>query len=219
MQAAHEGVPTKVKPKLRGVFHFLGFFTALGGCAFLAMAPAEGTQYVAGLVYGGGLCLMLALSALYHRPTWSHRARSLLRRMDHAGVFALIGGTFTPVAVLRAGGRWDAWVTGMWAACLLGMVLMVVFSHMHRSIRAAIYVTIGLIAAPMLYTMPGLIGWWRVGLLYLGAGIYILGAGVYARRWPNPDPTFFGYHEFFHLMTLAAAGLHFGVVLDLQSRP
>lgn len=216
MQVVASAPQEKVKPLMRGMAHFLGFFAALGGLGFLALAPATGAQHLAGVVYGVGQCVMLGLSALYHRPNWSHRARSVLRRFDHAGVFAQIGGTFTPVAVLRAHGTWDTWLTVMWVACAVGMFLMVVFSHMHRYVRAGIYVVVGLIAAPMLYTMPGLIGLTRVAILYLGAGIYILGAVVYAKRWPNPNPRVFGYHEFFHSMTLVAAGLHYAVVINLQ---
>jgi hemolysin III len=216
MHGSLEDALEKVKPRLRGVFHFVAFFAALGGCAFLAMAPLDGPRYLAGLIYGAGLCAMLGLSALYHRPMWSHRARARLRRVDHAGIFLLIGGTFTPIAVLRAGGHADGWLLAMWGACLMGMVFMVAFSHAHRGLRAAVYVVVGLIAAPLVLSMPGLIGPARVGLIVLGAAIYILGAAVYAKRWPNPDPKVLGYHEIFHLMVVAAAAIHFGVVLDLQ---
>jgi len=56
-------------------------------------------------------------------------------------------------------------------------------------------------------------------LLLGGAVVYIAGAGVYAKRWPNPKPSVFGYHEIFHLLVLAAAGLHYAAVWSVQQLP
>jgi hemolysin III len=208
--------PPKVKPALRGVFHQFGFVASLGGLFFLAIAPSKGWQYAAGLIYGASLCLTLGLSALYHRPNWSEAARERLRRFDHAGIFALIAGTFTPVATRHAHGEWDLWLTVMWSAALAGAVFVFAFTHAHRGLRAAVYVVIGLVAAPVVWNLTALIGPGRVALLAGGAGIYIAGAAVYAKRWPNPRPHVFGYHECFHLMVLAAAAAHYAVVIDLQ---
>jgi hemolysin III len=206
----------KVKPKFRGISHLLGFIASIGGFVLLATAPATGTQYVAGLIYGFGQSAMLGLSALYHVPTWSPSARAVLRRVDHSGIFLQIAGTFTPVAVLHAHGHWDVWLTVMWVGGVLGMIFMIGWTHAPRGLRAAVYVVLGLIALPVVADMPAVIGMTRVGVLLVGAAIYILGAVVYARRWPNPNPRVFGYHELFHVMVVVAAALHFVVVLDLQ---
>jgi hemolysin III len=208
--------PHKVKPALRGVLHQFGFVAALGGLFFLAIAPSEGWQYAAGLIYGLSLCLTLGLSALYHRPSWSAAARERLRRVDHAGIFALIAGTFTPVAVLHGRGQWDVWPTAMWCAAIAGATFVIAFSHAHRGLRAAVYVAIGLLAAPVTWNLTALIGPGRVAFLLGGAGLYILGAAVYAKRWPNPRPHVFGYHECFHALVLVAAAAHYAVVIDLQ---
>lgn len=216
MSDAHADASLKVKPALRGVSHLFGFVAALGGLFFLAIAPSEGWQYVAGLIYGTSLCLTLGLSALYHRPNWSAAARERLRRFDHAAIFALIAGTFTPVAVLHAHGQWDLWLTSMWCAAIAGATFVFAFTHAHRGLRAAVYVAIGLLAAPVTWNLNALIGPARVAVLLAGAGLYIAGAAVYARRWPNPRPQVFGYHEFFHALVLAAAAAHYAVVIDLQ---
>ena len=208
----------KVKPRLRGVLHQFGFIAALGGLVFLALSPAPGWQYYAGLIYGASLCFTLGLSTLYHRPTWSPGARERLRRADHAGIFALIAGTFTPVGMLHAHGQWDVWLTAMWLAAVAGAAFVIAFSHAHRGLRAAVYVAIGLVTAPVVFSLPGLIGVGRVALLLAGAAVYIAGAAVYARRWPNPNPRVFGYHEFFHALVILAAAAHYAVVLDLQFR-
>jgi hypothetical protein len=90
----------KVKPALRGTFHTFGFVASVFGIVELALSPTEGWRYVAGVLYGCSLTLMLGLSALYHRPMWSHAARNRLRMADHIGIYFLISGTYTPVAAL-----------------------------------------------------------------------------------------------------------------------
>ncbi len=208
----------KVKPRLRGVSHVFGFAAAVGGLVFLAMAPAEGFQYLSGVLYGLSLCLMFGLSGLYHRPNWSHAARMRLRKLDHAGIYGLIAGTTTPLAVMRAHGAWSTLLTVMWVVAILGMVFVVGWSHAPRALRAGLYVGVGIVGAPVLFGLSNVIGAGRVAGLVAGAVVYIAGAGVYARRWPNPRPSVFGYHEVFHVMVIIAAALHYGVVVDLQYR-
>ena len=216
MHSALEAQVDKVKPRLRGVSHFFGFVLSLGATLFLALAPATGFQYLAGLVYGASLCLMFGASALYHRPTWSHRARQRLRRVDHSGIFALIAGTYTPLAVYSGHGHWSPSLSVMWVGAVVGMLFIIGWSHAHRALRAAVYVVLGLWATPMVIGLYGVIGASLTSLLLLGSFIYIAGAAVYARRWPNPRPDLFGYHEVFHVMVIASAALHFIVVLTLQ---
>ena len=216
MSAPLEAMNEKIKPRLRGVFHFFGFFAAVGACVLLLLAPAEGFQYAAGVLYGLSLCLMFGCSSLYHRPTWSRQARARLRKVDHASIFVLIAGTYTPLAVHSAQGHWSASLTVMWVGATLGMLFAITWSYAPRGLRAAVYVVLGLLAAPMLIGLNEVIGTARVGWLLLGSLVYIAGAVVYARRWPNPRPDLFGYHEVFHVMVIIAAAFHFGVVLDLQ---
>ncbi|MBX7102153.1 MAG: hemolysin III family protein [Myxococcaceae bacterium] len=206
----------KVKPRMRGVLHELGFVAALGGLVFLAMSPLKGAQYVAGVVYGICLCALLGISALYHRPMWAPRHRAVLRRFDHAGIYLLIAGTYTPMAVLDAQGELPLNLYVMWGAALFGILVSTVWTSMPRPVKAGNYVVLGLAAAPLVFRLLSLVGFGRVAVLLLGSLVYMLGAVVYARRWPNPRPLTFGYHEVFHALVLVAAGLQYSVVLDLQ---
>lgn len=211
--------PPKVKPKLRGVIHFLAFFVSLGGVAELAMAPVTGWRYVAGVIYAASLSTLLGLSALYHRPMWSHRMRARLRLVDHCGIFFLIAGSYTPLAALASPNDWTWGLLVMWAGALGGIVHAFVNDHGNRVLRAAVYVVLGLSTAPLVFSLPAHIGWPRVGLLLAGAVTYIAGAGVYAKRWPNPRPRVFGYHEVFHSLVVVAAALHFAVIWSVQQAP
>lgn len=219
VDAVFAAPPAKVKPALRGVFHFLGFFIALGGLWELALAPVTGWRFVAGLIYGASLAGMLGLSALYHRPTWSQAARARLRLVDHCGIFFLIAGSYTPFAALAAPTGWTVGLAFMWLGAVAGIAHAYLNDHGHRGLRAGVYVVLGLSAAPLVFSLPGTIGWARVLLLLAGAAVYIAGAGVYARRWPNPNPNVFGYHEVFHLLVLVAAALHYAAVWSIQYGP
>lgn len=213
-----ESLPLRaaVKPKLRGVSHLFAFVAALGGCFFLALAPAKGAQHQAGIVFGVSLALMFGVSATYHRPTWSRATYRRIQRFDHAAIYGLIAGTFTPLAALDATGRWSTpLLWGMWGAAATGAALALLGISAPRGLRAALYVALGFVALPVMLRLPGLIGLARVGGLFFGAVLYALGAVVYARRWPNPRPAVFGYHELFHVMVIAAAAVHYGIILDV----
>lgn len=206
-------VPSKIKPKLRGVFHFIGFCTALVASAALVFSPKSGEAYVGGVVYAATLTIMLGLSALYHRPMWTHGARRVLRRIDHSGIFFLIAGSYTAFWTLTPPAhRSVPLLWAMWIGAIVGVIAMVFWTDMPRPLRAAVYVVLGLSAIPLVIELPAVFGWPTTLTVMASAIIYIAGAAVYARRWPNPDPKVFGYHEIFHLMVLLAAGLHFGLI-------
>jgi hemolysin III len=205
-----------VKPALRGSFHTFGFVVSLFGVAELAMAPVDGWRHAAGIIYAASLALMLGLSALYHRPMWSHAARNRLRKADHIGIFFLIAGSYTPFAAFLAPEGWTVGLVGMWLGAMAGIAYAFFNSHGNRVIRASTYVVLGLCAAPMILGLPVHIGWSKTMVMLVGSAIYILGAGVYAKRWPNPKPSVFGFHEIFHIMVLIAAGMHYSVVWSLQ---
>ncbi|HYO51962.1 PAQR family membrane homeostasis protein TrhA [Archangium sp.] len=209
-------VEVEVKPRLRGVSHAFAFVAALAGCLFLALAPAEGVRHLSGMVFGVSLVLMFGISATYHCPDWSPATSQRIQRFDHAAIYALIAGTFTPMAALDAVGGWGPrllWV--MWTAALMGAGLALLGISGPRGLRSVLYVVLGTVSLPVLLRLPDVIGLARVGWLVFGAVLYALGAGVYACRWPDPRPAVFGYHEVFHLMVIAAAAVHYAVILDV----
>ena len=192
----------EVKPRLRGVSHALGFLASLAGCVPLALAPARGTQYLAGLVFGASLVLLFGVSALYHCPNWSHATYRRLQRFDHAAINFLIAGTFTPIAVLDAKGWGPLCLGVMWTAALIGAGFAVTGHSGPRGLRSLLYFVLGAMSGPVVWQLPGIIGPERTGWLAFGAALYTVGAVIYARKWPNPRPSFFGYHEIFHLLVV-----------------
>ena len=98
--------PLGVKPKLRGVFHELAFIAAVGVGVPLAITAEPGKARFAAIVFASCVAACFGASALYHRPTWEPRARSWLARLDHAGIYLLIAGTYTPFGLLVLSRNW-----------------------------------------------------------------------------------------------------------------
>jgi hemolysin III len=167
-----------VKPKMRGVFHELGFYAAIALGVPLVLSADPGRARIAAIAFASCLAGCFGASALYHRRMWTPRVRSWLARLDHAGVYLLIAGTYTPFGLLVMSRGWAV------------PVLSVVWS--------------GAVVAIMLKLF------WL--LVVAGGLLYSAGAIVYARRRPDPAPYVFGYHELFHVFTLAAAGCQFAAI-------
>lgn len=202
------------KPRLRGVSHGVAVLAALVAGAVLLSAPVTGPRQGVAALYAVSLTALFACSALLHLPDWSERALPVLRRIDHCVIFLAIAATYTPFAVLE--GHADLGLKVMWSFALAGAVLSVVWLQMPRTLRALLYVAMGLSTTPLLFRLPEVIGWPRVSLHCLAAVLYITGAAVYARRWPDPSPRVFGYHELFHLLVIAGAAAQYAVLLDVQ---
>ncbi len=166
------------------------------------------------LVYGAGLTLLFAVSALYHLHTWGQVRGSILRRIDHANIFVLIAATYTPLAFNMLSGWWRVGILGaVWGAALVGVGAAIAGVQLRRRTRAGLYVAMGWIALAALGQIWAVLPWPAIGLLVTGGVLYSAGALLYARRWPDPWPRVFGYHEVFHLLTIAAAAAFYVVIL------
>jgi hemolysin III len=192
------------RPRLRGVLHQIGFVAACTvGIAFVA--AVDGRRLLAASVFAVSAAVMLGTSALYHRITWSPRARLWMRRADHAGIYLLIAGTYTPVGLLALHGPLQIVVLAVvWsgaAAAILTKVCWVQAPKWLAVVFALALGWVGVAAVPQLAHASGVPA---VALLAAGGLAYSAGAVVYARRRPDPVPPVFGYHELFHALTLVA---------------
>jgi hemolysin III len=197
-------------PKLRGVLHQVAFFVSLAVGSALILA-ADGTRRTAvAAVFAVSVAACFGASALYHRVTWSPRARLWMRRVDHAGVYLLIAGTYTPFSLLVLSGDVRVVVlTIVWAGAAAAIVLKFVWVAAPKWLAAAIGIALGWVAVaalPQLITRLSPAG---VSLLIVGGIAYTAGAVVYARRRPDPVPMVFGYHELFHALTIVAVACQY----------
>lgn len=200
------------KPLLRGVSHEVAAYLSAPAVLVL-FATAQGrTAEVGALVYGATLFSLFFVSALYHRPVWSVRARQVLWRLDHSAIFLLIAGTYTPMGLLLGPGTGHAVLATVWIGAGLGIVLSIAWVRAPKALMAALYVLLGWLIVPAMPALRAEIGGGPFLLLLLGGLLYTTGAVIYARRRPDPFPAVFGFHEVFHVLVVAAAACHFAVV-------
>ena len=203
-RSREQGEAAPGRPLLRGVLHLVGFAAAIVvGAIFLV--PLDGLRLLGAAVFAGSAAAMLGASALYHRVVWTPRARLRMRRIDHAGIYVLIAGTYTPVGLLGLHGSLQRVVLAIvWsgaAAAIISKVFWVGSPKWLSAVFGIVLGWVGVAALPQLARSDGLAA---VALLAAGGLAYTLGAIVYARRRPDPVPAVFGYHEVFHALTLVA---------------
>ena len=204
--------PARTKPLLRGVSHELAAMAALPGCVLLARQASSLRGGLAAIVYGVSVTVLFATSALYHRPTWSPRARSIMRRFDHSAIFVLIAGTYTPLCLLLGGRRGTVLLCAVWAGAALGALRALLWPYAPRAVPAALAVALGWIVVAVIPALHAAVGDLALALLVAGGLAYTAGAVVYAFKRPDPVPAVFGYHEVFHALVVVAAVCHFAVV-------
>jgi hemolysin III len=202
-----------LRPKLRGVIHHYAFFASLAAGVFLLTLAPDPRALTVAAVYGASLCALFGTSALYHRVTWSPRARRWMGRLDHSMIGVLIAGTYTPFGALALSGTIAAVLLAvMWCGALGNILLHVLWLDAPKWVSAASYVALGWVGA---VAMPDLVvhtGWTPTLLLLAGGLFYSAGALVYALRRPDPLPAVFGYHEVFHALVVVAAIAHYAAV-------
>jgi hemolysin III len=209
-----------VRPRLRGVLH-QGAFIASIIVAPLLLASADASRArVAAAVFACSVTACFGASALYHRVTWAPSVRRWMRRADHAGVYLLIAGTYTPVALLVLDGAWGRVIlVVVWAGALAAILLKFMWVDAPKWVAAAVGLTLGWVAVVALPQLVDRLQLSALTLLIAGGLLYSAGAIVYARRKPDPLPAVFGYHEVFHALTIAAATCQYVAIALFVIRP
>jgi len=200
-----ETLAESVKPRLRGWLHAGTLPVALvAGFVLVALGPTLEAR-LAAVVYAVTSGLLFGISATYHRGVLSPRTREVLHRLDHANIYLIIAGTYTPFALLALEGTAGAVVLGViWAGAIAGVLFRVLWAGAPRWLSTALYIGLGWTAV---FVLPQLVegaGVVAVALLVLGGVLYTAGGVVYAMKRPDPSPRWFGFHEVFHAFTVAA---------------
>jgi hemolysin III len=189
---------------LRGVVHQYAFFVALAVGVVLVLETSGIRARVAAAIFAGSVATMFGASALYHRVTWSPRWRPWLRRLDHAMIYLLIAGTYTPFALLVLSGAWRTTVLAVvWTGAALAMSLRFVWVEAPKWISVFFGLALGWVGV-VVFPQLMKVGAGAVLLLAAGGLLYSGGAVVYAIQRPDPAPATFGYHEIFHVLVAAA---------------
>lgn len=213
VDAATEAVVEAVKPRLRGWIHAgTAPLAVIGGAILTALAPPTAPR-VAVLIFAITAVLLFGTSAVYHRGTWGPTAQAALRRADHANIFLIIAGTYTPLAILLLDTRTaTVLLVVVWSGALLGLAARMLWLGAPRWVYTPVYIALGWVAVGFMKQFWDAGGPAVVWLVALGGVAYTGGAIVYALKRPNPSPRWFGFHEIFHVGTVIGFWCHFAAV-------
>jgi hemolysin III len=185
------------------VLHQVAFAIAVVLAPLLILGADGGRPRFAAAVFAVSVVTCFGASALYHRVTWRPHVRLWMRRIDHAGVYLLIAGTYTPVSVLALSGAWRPVVLAIvWGGAAAAIVLKFVWVGGPKWLAAAIGIALGWVAVIVMPQLATRLHPAALVLLIVGGLAYTAGAVIYARRRPDPLPAVFGYHELFHALTI-----------------
>ena len=199
-----------VKPRLRGWLHAGMAPLALAAGIVLISLAATPAGVVGGAVFLAASVLLFGISGLYHRGTWGTRGTAILRRVDHSNIYVFIAATYTPLAlILLNGASRVVLLTLIWSAALGGLLFRLFWISAPRWLYTALYIVMGWTALGWLGAFYDAAGLTVLILIIAGGLCYTFGAVVYARKRPNPSPTWFGYHEIFHVGTIAGFVCHY----------
>ena len=199
-----------VKPKLRGWIHAATApLTLAAGVVLIVLSPNVPTR-VGSSVFVTSALVLFTVSGIYHRGTWGPRAWRFLRRFDHANIFLLIAGSYTPFTLLLLHGT-DRVVllSVVWAGAVAGVLFRVFWNDAPRWLYTPIYIALGWAAVFYFGDFARNAGTAVLVLLVVGGALYTVGGVVYALRRPDPFPRWFGFHEVFHSLTVAAFVSHY----------
>jgi hemolysin III len=192
------------------VLHQAAFLVSLVVGTLLIVGADGARPHAAAAVFAGSVAACFGVSALYHRVTWTPQRRVLMRRLDHAGVYLLIAGTYTPVCLLVLDRTWRLAVLAIvWSGAAAAVLLNCVWVSAPKWLAAVIGIGLGWVAVVVLPQLVSRLNPAAVVLLGVGGIAYTAGAIVYARRRPNPAPAVFGYHELFHALTVVAVACQY----------
>ncbi|MBC9958269.1 hemolysin III family protein [Yimella sp. cx-51] len=204
----------RVKPRLRGWLHTGMFPTAMVAGLLLTVIAPTVRERIGTAVFTLTAGMLFGISAVYHRGTWSPGYEGLLKRFDHANIFLIIAGTYTPFALTLLPHPQDTQLLVIvWSGAIAGVLFRVLWVRAPRWLYVPIYVALGWVAVfyfKPLYEQGGLL---IVTLITIGGLLYTAGAVVYGLKRPDPFPKWFGFHEIFHALTLLAFSAHFAAVV------
>jgi hemolysin III len=211
--------PAEARPTWRGWIHAGTFPLAFVLGIILLTVAHGGVAKAASAVFMATSLLLFGNSALYHRFDWKPRTKRLLKRIDHANIFLLIAGTYTPLSLLALPpDKGLLLLSAVWAGALLGIGFRVFWINAPRWLYVPIYLGLGWAAAVFfgdLFDANATM----MALVLVGGLLYTAGAIVYGFKRPNPVPGHFGFHEIFHACTVLAFVCHWVATLLIALSP
>lgn len=203
-------VVDSIKPRLRGWLHAATWPLMLAAFIVLVSLTPGSTLKWGAIAFMASALLLFGVSAVYHTGSWSPRIHSWLRRFDHANIFLLIAGSYTPFAlILLDRGEAAVLLTLVWAGAVLGVLFRVCWVGAPRWLYVPVYLALGWAAVFWMGDFAEAASAAVLVLMVVGGLLYSLGGVVYGFKRPDPFPRWFGFHEVFHSLTIAAFAAHY----------
>ncbi len=201
-----------------GLTHLAGaVLSAIGMIGLVYGSWDMGPRVISAMViYGVSMILLYLASSVYHLLHVSDSVRLTLRRVDHAMIPIFIAGSYTPFCMIALNDSLGySILVSVWVLTIAGLLKSIFWIHAPRWVPAVLYVIMGwlslIMITPLWHGLTGS-GFW---CLILGGLSYSVGALVYARKWPDPWPPVFGFHEIWHLFVLGGSIFHFAAIATL----
>jgi hemolysin III len=201
----------RMQNPVRGLLHGASALLSIVGAAALWIrADGGSTQRGALLVFGLSLVCLFSVSSLYHSVPWGRVWKGRMQRIDHAMIYWLIAGTFTPMAVIVLDG-WLRLATlgAVWSIAAVGTAQKLWWPQLSDRYSVALQVAQGWLAVPLLAPLAEQLGWFAVELLLLGGLLYMLGMFAFVTQRPRLWPSVFSYHEVFHVLVVGGSASHY----------
>jgi hemolysin III len=207
----------KLREPVNSLTHWGATILALAGLIALLIVGRGGPAKIISLViYGLSLIFLFSASATYHMVRVKDKALEIFRKIDHAAIYFLIAGTYTPFCVNAFSGFWK-WglLSVIWSLAVIGILVKVFYIRAPRWLNAGIYLVMGWLCVAAIGQMLAVLPVWVLSWLFAGGLIYTFGAVVYITKILNFVPGVFGFHEVWHIFVMLAAAAHFVAVLGV----
>jgi len=207
------------KPSWRGWIHTGVLPIVVAGGIILIVLAHGAIPKVAASIFFASSFLLFGNSALYHRFNWRPKVKITLKRIDHANIFLLIAGSYTPMAMLALpADKGLVLLVAVWIGAVLGISFRIFWINAPRWLYVPLYVLLSW--AAMFYVVDFFsFNAVAMSLILIGGLCYTAGAVVYGIKKPNPFPGHFGFHEIFHALTVIAFICHWVAVLQVSMQP
>ena len=200
------------RPALRGSLHLVAAIAAIAGTVWLLLIADSPTGYVSAAVFGASLMLLYGTSATYHQVPWPEAWRHIPKRLDHAAIFLLIAGTYTPFC-LNVSLAWGIpLLSVVWSLAGAGALMSLAWPYAPRWLNFALYAGLGWVGVAGVSEVVAQYATSPIALLLAGGMMYMVGGAIYAARRPDPWPSIFGFHEVFHSFVVVGSILHFAAI-------
>lgn len=208
-----------IREPINAYTHLIGAALSFIGTILLLIyggkgSPLTTTAIISIIIFGLSLIALYTASGVYHAVRASQAVLLRLKKLDHAMIFILIAGSYTPFCLLALTGIWRiSIITLVWSLALIGITLKIFWINMPRWISTGFYIGMGWVALLALSPLSKALSIGGLTWLALGGIMYTIGGIIYGLKKPNISKTF-GFHELFHIFVMLGSACHYWCVFN-----